>query len=381
MVDFNLSDIQKEFQRTAHEFAQKEIAPRAAHHDETMEYPHEILRKAWELGLFDVTIPEEYGGLGQGTFESCLISEELGAACSGVTTALDANGLAAAPVLVGGSHEQKKEFLGRLTAEYTLAAYCVTEPSAGSDVASLRTTAVRHGDDYVLNGSKMWITNGSVANWYFVLAYTNPEAKHAGMTGFIVPADTPGVVVGRKEVNMGQRCSDTRGIQFEDCVVPAKYRLGEEGDGWTIAMRAFDKTRPKIGALATGVARGAMEHAIRYAQERKTFGRPIAHHQAVAFMIADMARDIEAARLLTWQAAWAIDRGDRNTKLAAMAKLFAADMCMRVTTDAVQVFGGYGFNTEYPVEKMMRDAKIFQIYEGTSQIQRMIISRELFAGR
>jgi acyl-CoA dehydrogenase len=201
------------------------------------------------------------------------------------------------------------------------------------------------------------------------------------MTGFIVPADTPGVVVGRKEVNMGQRCSDTRGIQFEDCVVPAKYRLGEEGDGWTIAMRAFDKTRPKIGALATGVARGAMEHAIRYAQERKTFGRPIAHHQAVAFMIADMARDIEAARLLTWQAAWAIDRGDRNTKLAAMAKLFAADMCMRVTTDAVQVFGGYGFNTEYPVEKMMRDAKIFQIYEGTSQIQRMIISRELFAGR
>ena len=380
MVDFSLSDIQVQIRDTARGYAQTHIAPKAAYHDQTMEYPWELLQGAWELGLLNVTVPESCGGLGLGTFEGSLISEELGVGCAGVTTAIDANTLAETPVIVAGTDAQKNEFLGPMTEELQMAAYCVTEPGAGSDVAGLRTIAVRKGDEYVINGSKMWITNGSMAKWFFVLTYTDKGSKHAGMTGFVVPADTPGIGVGKKEVNMGQRCSDTRSITFEDVVVPARYRLGEEGEGWTIAMKAFDRTRPKIAALAVGLARSAMQHAARYATERKTFGKPIANHQAISFMLADMARDVEAARLLTWQAAWAIDSGRRNTREAAIAKLFAADMCMRVTTDAVQIFGGYGYSSEYPVEKLMRDAKILQIYEGTSQIQRLIISRELLKG-
>ncbi len=381
MVDFLLSDIQREIQKTARDFGQNKVAPKAAHFDETMQYPIELMQQAWELGLLNVSNPEHAGGLGLGTFEGCIISEEMGAACTGVGTAMDANVLAAAPVIVGGTKEQHKRFLGPMSEELTLAAYCVTEPGAGSDVTNIRTTAVRKGDEYVINGSKMWITNGSVANWYFVLAYTDPEKQHAGMSGFVVPADTPGITVGKKEVNLGQRCSDTRSIQFDDVVVSKDHLLGEEGQGWFIAMKAFDKTRPKIGAMATGLARCAHAHAQAYAQERKTFGKPIARHQAIQFMLADMVRDIEAARLLVWKSAWEIDAGKRNTKSAAIAKLFAADMAVRVANDAVQVFGGYGFNTEYPVEKLYRDSKIFQIYEGTSQIQRLIIARESFAGR
>jgi acyl-CoA dehydrogenase len=378
MVDFNLSDIQREIQRTARDFAQKEVAPKAAHHDQTMEFPRELLKKAWELGLINVTNPEAAGGLGLGTFESALISEEMGAACTGVGTAMDANTLAAAPVIVGGTPEQHKRILGPMAEEFTLCAYCVTEPGAGSDVAGLKTTAVRKGDSYVINGSKMWITNAGYADWFFVLAYTDASKKHHGMSAFVVPAGTPGLQVGKKEINVGQRCSDTRAVMFDDVVIHEDNRIGDEGAGWRIAMTAFDKTRPKIGAMATGLARCAMTHAIAYAKERKTFGKPIASHQAIQFMIADMARDIEAARLLVWQAAWRIDNGLRNTREAAIAKLFASDMAMRVAVDAVQVFGGYGFNTEYPVEKLMRDAKIFQIYEGTSQIQRLIIARETF---
>ena len=378
MIDFTLTQEQREIQRTARDFAQAVVAPRAAHHDQTGEYPREILKQAWDLGLMNVHIPASAGGLGLGTFDGCLISEEMGAACSGIGTAMDANALAEAPVIVAGNETQFKEFLAPMADEFRLASYCVTEPGAGSDVQGLRTTAKRHGDDYVLNGEKMWITNASVADWFFVLAYTDREAGVRGMTGFIVPANTPGITVGRKEWNMGQRASDTRGVQFQDVVVPARFRLGDEGQGWRIAMAAFDHTRPMIAALAVGVMRCAMDHSVRYAQERKTFGVPIANHQAIAFTVADMARDIEAARMLTWHAAWLIDQGKRNTREAAIAKLFAADACMRITTDAVQVFGGYGYNQEFPVEKLMRDSKIFQIYEGTSQIQRIIIARETF---
>ena len=248
-------------------------------------------------------------------------------------------------------------------------------------MAGIRTSAKRVGDDYVINGEKMWITNASVANWYFLLAYTDPSAKHRGMSGFIVPRETSGVTVGKKEKNLGQRASDTRGITFEDVKIPAKYLLGREGDGFKIAMSAFDHTRPTVSSGAVGLARRAMDEAIKYATERSTFGQPIAKYQAVSFMIADMAKDVEAARLLVWQAAWAIDNGRRNTKLAAFAKAFAADVAMRVATDAVQVFGGYGYSQEYPVEKLLRDAKIYQIYEGTSQIQRLIIAKEIFDRR
>ncbi|MBS1983781.1 MAG: acyl-CoA dehydrogenase family protein [Bdellovibrionales bacterium] len=378
MINLELSDEQKALIELARSFGEKEMAPKAEHHDHTGEYPMEIIKKAHAVGLMNTHIPQEFGGLGLSTLDGCLIAEELSSFCSGMYTAIEANGLAQAPVIVAGSDAQKREFLSPQVEQPLLAAYCVTEPAAGSDVQGIKTTARKVGGDYVINGSKMWITNGSVASWYFVLAHTDTTKGVNGMTGFIVPRNTPGIEVGKKEKNLGQRCSDTRGLSFTDVKIPEKYRLGEEGKGFKIAMAAFDHTRPPVAAGAVGVARAAMQHAIRYASERKTFGVPIAKHQAISFMIADMAMNIEAARGLVWKAAFEIDSGRRNTKFAAMAKAFAADMCNKVCTDAVQVFGGYGYSEEYPVEKLYRDSKIFQIYEGTSQIQRLIIAKEIF---
>jgi acyl-CoA dehydrogenase len=378
MIDFSLTEEQQALQELARKFAREEMAPKAAHHDETGEFPREVATKAWELGLMNTHVPPEYGGMGLGTLDGCIITEELAWGCTGIATAMEANALASAPVIVAGNEEQKKEFLGRLTSEPLFAAYAVTEPGAGSDVAGIRTKARKVGDEYVIDGSKAWITNGGVANWYFVLAYTDLEKKHKGMSGFLVPADTPGITVGKKEWNLGQRASDTRGLTFEDVKIPAKYLLGKEGDGFRIAMSAFDHTRPPVASGAVGLAQRAMDEAIKYAKERKTFGLPIAAYQSISFMIADMAMQIEAGRHLVRLAAWAIDNGKRNTKYAAMAKAFCADMAMKVATDAVQVHGGYGYSHEYPVEKLMRDAKIYQIYEGTSQIQRLIICKEIF---
>jgi acyl-CoA dehydrogenase len=285
------------------------------------------------------------------------------------------NTLATAPVMVGGSEEQKKEWITPMTRELKFAAYGVTEPGAGSDVQGIQTTAVKKGDEYVINGQKMWISGAGVSDWIFTLAYTKKEAGMRGMSAFIIPSDSPGVTIGKKENNMGQRASDTRSITYEDVVVPEKNRIGAEGKGWMLAMNAFDHTRPPVAAGAVGVGRAAMEHAIRYAKERHAFGVAIHRHQAVAFMIADMAKDLDAARLLVWRAADLYDQGKRNSYEAACAKAFAADAAMKITVDAVQIFGGYGFNKEYPVEKLMRDAKIFQIYEGTSQIQRLIVAK------
>ncbi len=379
MIDFSLTEEQQQLQELAREFARNEIAPKAAHHDETGDFPWEILRKGWEVGLMNTHVPEAYGGLGLGVLEGCLIGEEIAAACSGIGTAMEANALAEAPIIVGGSEEQKKRWLTPMVEEFRLAAYAVTEPGAGSDVMGLKTTARKAGSEYVINGAKMWITSAGVADWYFVVALTDPARGARGMSAFIVPRDTPGVEVGKKEKTMGQRASDTRGITFTDVVVPEANRVGGEGRGWFLAMKAFEHTRPVVAAAGVGVARAAMEHAIRYANERRAFGHPIAQQQAIAFMIAEMARDIEASRLLTWRAAWRIDQGKGSLLDAAYAKLMAADTAMRVTTDAVQVFGGYGFSREYPVEKLMRDAKVFQIYEGTSQIQRHIISKEVLS--
>lgn len=378
MIGFALNEEQEQLRALAHEFAENEIAPRAAHHDETGEFPREICRKAWEIGLMNTHIPPEYGGLGLGVLEGCLIAEEHAWGCSGICAAMEANTLAEAPVIVAGNDDQKKDFLGRMTDQFLLAAYCVTEPEAGSDVQGIKMRARKAGSDYVLSGEKMWITSASVANWYFVLAYTDPTKGVRGMTAFVVEADAPGIEVGKKEQNMGQRASDTRAIRFNDVAVPEENRLGAEGDGWKIAMAAFDHTRPVVSAAAVGLSRCAMEHSIRYATERQAFGVPIARHQAVGFMIADMAKDVEAARLLVWKSAWTIDQGRRNTREAAFAKTFAADAAVRVSQDAVQIFGGYGYSKEYPVEKLYRDAKVFQIYEGTSQIQRLIIAKEIF---
>ena len=378
MISFALSDDQKQLQELARRFAKEEMAPKAEHHDKTGEFPYDVTKKAWELGLMNTHVPQEYGGLGLGVLDRIIITEELAYGCTGIATAMEANGLAAAPLIVAGNDAQKKQFLGMLTEEPKYAAYCVTEPGAGSDVAGIATVAKKVGDDYVINGSKMWITNANVASWYFVLAYTDQSAKHKGMSGFLVPRETPGITVGKKEDNLGQRASDTRGITFENVKIPSKYRLGNEGEGFKIAMSAFDHTRPMVSAGAVGLAKRAMDEAVQYATTRKTFGQPIAGYQAISFMIAEMAMNIEAARHLVWRSGWEIDNGHRNTKFAAMAKAFAADMAMQVTTNAVQVFGGYGYSKEYPVEKLMRDAKIYQIYEGTSQIQRLIIAKEIF---
>jgi acyl-CoA dehydrogenase len=374
-----LSDTQKEYQKLARDFARDVMIPQAAKYDQSMEYPQEIFKQAWELGLVNSHVPESCGGMGLHTMDGVIINEELAYGCTGMQTAIEANSLASMPVIVAGSEAQKKKYLGRLIEAPLQAAYGVTEPGAGSDVAGIRTTAVKKGNEYVLNGSKMWITNAGRANWFFVLAKTNPAAGHKGMTGFIVDADSKGLTVGRKEINLGQRCSDTRGLTFEDVVVPEANRLGKEGDGFKIAMAAFDNTRPPVAIGAVGVARRAMDEAIKYALERKTMNKVIFEHQAIAFMIADMAAGIEMARLLTYKAAVEIDAGRRNTMWASMAKGFAADHANKTCYDAIQIFGGMGFNTEAPVEKLYRDARIFSIYEGTSQIQRLIVSREIMS--
>ncbi|NWS07021.1 ACADM protein, partial [Motacilla alba] len=413
-----LTDEQKEFQATARKFALEEIIPVAAEYDRTGEYPVPLIKRAWELGLMNSHIPESCGdrpcwvfltnlvylvskteflqqslrimgrfesraactgGLGLGTFEACLITEELAYGCTGVQTAIEANSLGQMPVIIAGNEQQKKKYLGRMTEEPLMCAYCVTEPGAGSDVAGIKTRAERKGDEYVINGQKMWITNGGKANWYFLLARTDPDPRapaSKAFTGFIVEANSPGIQIGRKELNMGQRCSDTRGIVFEDVRVPKENVLIAEGAGFKIAMGAFDKTRPPVAAGAVGLARRALDEATRYALERKTFGKPIVEHQAVAFLLAEMAMKVELARLGYQRAAWEVDAGRRNTFYASIAKAFAGDVANQVATDAVQIFGGNGFNTEYPVEKLMRDAKIYQIYEGTAQIQRVIIARE-----
>ncbi|CAF0744410.1 unnamed protein product [Brachionus calyciflorus] len=383
--NFELTEEQKEYQQLSRKFAVEEIIPKAAHYDKTGEYPWALIKKAFDLGLMNTHVPQKYGGLGLSNFDGCLITEELAYGCTGVSTAIEANSLGQAPVIIAGSEEQKKKYLGRMVEpgqeKPLMSAYCVTEPVAGSDVAGIKTRAEKKGDEYILNGQKMWITNGGHANWYFVLARTNPDPKcpaSKAFTGFIVEADTPGVIKGRKEWNMGQRASDTRGITFEDVRVPKENVLGVEGAGFKIAMGAFDITRPPVAAGAVGLARRAFDEAKKYAVERKTMGKLIAEHQAVAFMLADMAIGIESSRLCYQKAAWQIDHGIRNTYLASIAKCLGGDVANKCATDAVQIFGGNGFNTEYPVEKLMRDAKIYQIYEGTAQIQRLIISRELF---
>jgi acyl-CoA dehydrogenase len=341
MIDFKLSDEQLQLQEMTRKFTKEEITPKAAQHDKDGKYPVEIAKKAWELGIMNTHVPSEYGGMGLGVLEGCIITEELAYGCTGIATAMEANSLAAAPVIVAGNEEQKKEFLGkRLIEQGKFAAYCVTEPGAGSDVSGIRTVAKKVGNDYSITGSKMWITNASVADWFFVLAYTDTTAKHKGMSGFVVPANTPGITVGKKEWNMGQRASDTRGITFEDVKVPAKYLLGQEGAGFKIAMSAFDHTRPAVAAGAVGLARRAMDEAVEYAKTRKTFGQPIASYQAISFMVAEMAMEIEAARALVYKAAWLLDSGERNTKFAAYAKAFAADVANKTATNAVQVFGG-----------------------------------------
>jgi acyl-CoA dehydrogenase len=376
-VNFVLDEEQEMIQGLARDFARKEIAPKAEHYDRTHEFPWPVIKEAQKLGLTTMNIPEEYGGMGLSLFEEVLVGEELSWGCSGISTAISVTNLAILPVLIAGSEEQKKEYCGRLV-DGQMSAYCATEPEAGSDVAGIRTTAIKQGDKYVMNGSKTFISGATVADFYTVFAYTDPSQRRKGMSCFIVDRNWPGVNVGKPFDKMGQHASDTAEVVFENVEVPATHLLGKEGLGFLIAMQVFDRSRPGAAAGAVGVAQRALDESVRYAKERIAFGKPLWQHQAIGHMIADMATEVEAARLLVWKCAADFDAGVRNTVTTAYAKLFAADTAMKVTTDAVQVFGGYGYMKEYPVEKLMRDVKIFQIYEGTSQIQREIIVREFF---
>ena len=380
MFDFSLSEEHKALIDMARRFAKERVMPHASEWDRESRFPMDVFQAAWEIGLINPTVPAEYGGAGMGEIENALIAEELAYACSGFETSCMANGLALTPIKLGGNEEQKKKYLGMLTAEPVLASYATTEPDAGSDVAGIKTKFSKHGDDYVLNGQKAWITNASFARWYVIFATSDPALRHKGMAAFIVDRDTPGLRVGKHEDKLGQRASDTAQVFLDDVVVPKANLLAAEGHGFKLAMETFNQTRPDIAAAATGVMRRCLDESVAYAKERKTFGVPIGQHQLVQALIAEMAIRAEATRLLYLKASWNLDNGVRDPIVSSFAKGFGADACMQTAIDAVQVFGGNGFVKEYPVEKLMRDAKIFQIYEGTSQVQRMVIAKQLLSG-
>ena len=377
MPDFSLSADQESLRDLARRFAKTEMAPKAAECDREGRFPEEIYRKAWELGLMNLNVPSEYGGSGLALVEQCLIVEELAHACAGMTTSIIANCLALEPILLGGSPEQKQRFLAPFCASYHLASFALTEPSGGSDAGALKTRARKEGEEYVLDGEKCFITNAPHASLYTVFATSDPAARHKGITAFVVPRSAKGVVPGKDEEKMGHRASATSTVRFEGVRVSAADRLGAEGEGFSIAMRTLDQTRTPIGALATGIAQAALDHAAAYATKRVTFGKPIAEHQAIQIKLANMAQDIHAARLLTWHSAWTIDQGRRGSLESSIAKCYASDAAMRVADEAIQIFGGYGYMKEYPVEKLLRDAKLTQIYEGSNEIQRLVIAREL----
>jgi alkylation response protein AidB-like acyl-CoA dehydrogenase len=378
-MNYFLTDQQKEIQQLARQIAKEKIEPIALEYDEGQIFPHEIVKILGQADLFRVFIPEAYDGLGGGIMEMSLVVEELSRACSGIALAYAGSGLGTIPIILFGSEEQKKKYLPHLAAGEYIGAFALTEPEAGSDAASIKTRAARQGDDYVINGTKQWITNGGEAFIYTVITLTDPSRGARGSTAFLVEKGTPGFEFGKKENKMGIRASATRELVFQDCKVSRQAMLGREGQGFLVAMKTFDQSRPGVAAQALGIAQGAFDKAVAYAQTRKQKGQPIAAFQGIQFMIADMATSIEAARALTYQAARTIDAGEKKVaKISSMAKLLASDTAMKVTTDAVQIFGGYGYMKEYPVEKMMRDAKITQIYEGTNQIQREVIALNVY---
>ncbi|MEH0860146.1 acyl-CoA dehydrogenase family protein [Halobacteriovorax sp. DPLXC-1] len=378
MINFELTSEQKEIRELAMKFARNEMMPKAGEFDEKAQMPMDILKQAWELGLVNTCIPAEYGGAGFTTIDSMIITEALAYGCLGMNTSIMANDLALLPIVIGGSDEQKKKFLTPFTEDYKIAAFCLTEPGYGSDAAGIKTTIKEDGDHYLLNGNKMWITNAGYADLFVVYATIDPAKKHKGITALVIDAKAEGIELGEKENKMGHRCSDTRAVTFSNVKVPKENILGGVGEGWKIAMATLNHSRPMVASSAVGGAQCAMDHAVKYASERNQFGVPLSRHQAIQMIIADMGIEIEAARLLVQKAAWHIDNGTPNPELSSYSKAKAADMFMKVATDAVQVYGGYGYSKEYPVEKLMRDAKLIQIYEGTSQIQRLVIAKEIF---
>ncbi len=377
MISFSLTEEQQALKEMAHEFAEKEMKPNAAKYDKGDEFSEDVMKKAFEVGFLTCTIPSEYGGGGMNDLDTVIISEELAAGCAGMYTTMMVNALAYTPIILFGSDEQKKKFLTPQTEKMSFASFCLTEREAGSDAGSMKTRAKKVGKEYIINGSKCFISNGGIASLYVVFANSNPDKGMRGLSAFIVPRETPGVIIGKEEDKMGHRASNTVELTFEDVKIPEENLLGKEGIGFIIAMKTLDKTRAPVGAAGVGVARAALEYAIEYAKNRRQFGKPIALFQNTSFKIAQMAMEINAARHLVWHAAWLMDEGIPSGKESAMAKAFGSDVAMKVTTDCVQILGGYGYMKDYPVEKLMRDAKLLQIYEGTNEIQRLVISREI----
>jgi len=379
MIDFQVTEEQKALIDTARRFTREQIIPIAAECDRDAKFPMDVFKRAWEIGLVNTTCPVEYGGAGLGELENAMMTEELAYGCSGIQTSILANVLTLTPIKLAGSEEQKKKYLGMLTSEPIMASYATSEPGAGSDVAGMTTRFEQHGNDFVLSGQKCWITNASYARFYVIFATKDAALRHKGIAAFIVDRDTPGVRPGKKEDKLGQRASDTAVIHLDDVKIPKQNMLAPEGQGFKLAMETFNQTRPDIAAGACGVMRRALDESLAYAKERKTFGVPIGQHQLIQAMLADMAIRLEATRLLYQKAAYNLDRGVRDPIVSSYAKAFGADSAMQTTVDAVQIFGGNGYVKEYPVEKLMRDAKVLQIYEGTSQIQRLVIARNLLA--
>ena len=377
-MNYFLNEEQEMIRDLVKEIAQEKVAPLAAELDEKGEFPWELIKLFAESDLFALFVPEEYGGLGKGVLDLCIVVEELSKACAGVSVTYAASALGTYPIILFGSEEQKKKYLPAIAKGEKLTAFGLTESDAGSDAGGIRTAAVRDGDYYILNGNKQWITNGGEAEIYTVIALTDRAKGSRGASAFIVEKDTPGFGFGKKENKMGIRCSATRELIFNNCRIPKENLLGREGMGFLVAMRTLDKSRPGVAAQAIGIAQGALDDAVKYARERIQFGKPISSFQGIQFMLADMATQIEAARALLYAGARYMDSGAKDiSKISSMTKLFASDVAMKVTTDAVQIFGGYGYMKDYPVEKRMRDAKITQIYEGTNQIQREIIALQL----
>lgn len=377
MISYSLTEEQEALQAMAREFAENEMKPKAAKYDEGHEFPEDVMKKAFEVGFLACKIPEKYGGGGLSDIDTVIVSEELAAGCAGMYTTMMVNALAYTPIILFGTDEQKKKFLTPHTKKMSFAAFCLTEREAGSDAGALKTTAKKVGSEYVINGSKCFISNAGIASLYVVFANSNPDKGMRGLSAFIVPRETPGLTIGKVEDKMGQRASNTAEVIFEDVKVPEENLLGKEGIGFVIAMKTLDKTRAPVGAAGVGVARAALQYAIEYAKTRIQFGKPIALFQHIGFQIAQMAMEINAARHLVWHAAWLLDQGKPCGKESAMAKTYGSDVAMRITTECLQILGGYGYMKDYPMEKLMRDAKLLQIYEGTNEIQRMVISREV----
>ena len=377
-MHYFLNEEQEMIRDLVKQIAQEKVTPVAAELDEKGEFPWELMKLFAESDLFALFVPEEYGGLGKGVLDLCIVMEELSKACAGVSVSYAASALGTYPIILFGSEEQKKKYLPQIASGKKLTAFALTESEAGSDAGSIRTTAIRDGDDYILNGNKQWITNGGEAEIYTIIAMTDKKKGNRGASAFIVEKDTPGFSFGKKEDKMGIRCSATRELIFKDCRISKENLIGKEGMGFLAAMKTLDKSRPGVAAQAVGIAQGALDDAVKYARERIQFGKPISSFQGIQFMLADMATQIEAARALLYAGARYIDSGAKDiAKISSMTKLFASDVAMKVTTDAVQIFGGYGYMKDYPVEKRMRDAKITQIYEGTNQIQREVIALQL----